>query len=754
MTGKRTASWLLAAALAAAVVLLLLLGYAEGSRSAGLRIGVVLNELEGSLTITFVVPGGPAGRAGFQAGDVVLAVNGEPVHSSQDYDRVAKRFQPRQPISYVVQRGGKTFPVTVVPGVPLEVWPFVGDVLASLAYLALALLVLAQPRQDQRTRLLFAFSAAVALELALPTMPVVGRQAIVTFANVAFYVLSALQFSLELHLVSVLPEQPEWLQRRSYLVPALYTVGLSLAVILALLYTCDFHSWPFATGDTSRLRAGILNTLMPLWAVLVIAVLTRTALTHPEPSGRHRAGLVLLGDTPWAVFIFATTAFNLLERPWPAWMEAVQPFVLLAFPIAVFLAIFRYQLFDIEFVVRKSLIYATVTGTLLLAFYAAVGVGSVLFSQFVGGGASLWVVAIATLILGLLFTPLRQRVQGIVDRRFFPERHAMRQRLTSLAADLASLGKLSLMGKHLVAELRGIFQLDSVTLLVADPKSGILLTLATTKTDLDENFGLSFLLSPDDAGVQMLRRTNRAIAAATLIEQSASLAQRLSGFEVEVMVPVTSRGTVIGLLLLGPKVSGGRYSAEEMELLNLFAHHVASVLENARLFASATFDSLTGLLRREAVLDLLERELQRAIRYDRPLTIGMADLDYFKEVNDRFGHLVGDTLLNRVAQSLQSGLRSTDAVGRYGGEEFLLVLPETDLAGARAVAEKVRSTVERISIPVGKNGVIQVTVSIGLATLRPEQRKAAVSVTELIAEADRELFRAKANGRNRIEPAS
>ncbi len=754
MTGRRTGSWLLATSLVAVVVLLLLLGITEGSRSAGLRIGVVINELERGLEITWVAPGGPAERAGLQSGDLLLTVNGQAVRSNADYDRVAWHFQPRTPIAYLVQRGERTFPVTVVPGVPFEWWPFLGDGVASLVYLALALLVLAQPRQDQRTRLLFAFSTAVSLELALPSVPMVGRQVITTCSTVAFYVLSALQFSLELHLVTVLPEPPDWLRRRRYVVPALYVIGLALAITLALLYTCDFYGWPAATGDTSRVRVWILNTLLPVWAALVVGILTRKALTHPEPSGRQRAGLVLLGNTPWAIYIFATGAYSLLGRPWPDWMTVVQPFILLGFPIAVFLAIFRYQLFDIEFVVRKSLIYATVTGTLLLAFYAAVGVGSVLFSQYVGAGASLWVVAIATLILGLLFTPVRQAVQGVVDRRFFPERHAMRQKLTSLAADLASLGKLPLMGKHLVDELRTIFELDSVTLLVADPKTGILLTLATTKTDLDENFGLSFLLSPDDAGVQMLRRANRAVAAAPLIQRSASLAQRLSGFGVEVMVPVSSRGTVIGLLLLGPKVSGARYSAEELDLLNLFAHHVASVLENARLFASATFDSLTGLLRREAVLDLLERELQRAIRYDRPLTIGMADLDHFKEVNDRFGHLVGDTLLNRVAQSLQSGLRSTDAVGRYGGEEFLIVLPETDLVGARAVAEKVRSTVERISIPGGKNGAIRVTVSIGLATLRPEPRQGAVSTATLIAEADRELFRAKANGRNRIEPAS
>lgn len=754
MTHQRAAARLLAGGLVLVVVALLVLGYCEGWRSAGLRIGVVTNELPSGYEVTGLEPGGPAEVGGLKVGDRILAVNGQAVSDHASYDAAAVRFEPRRPAAFTVTRGGGAAVLTITPGVPVDWKAFTGGAVASLVYLALALLVVAQPRQDVRTKLLFWFAAAVSIELALPSLPVIGREAVTALAALGFYVLSGVQFALELHLVTVLPEPPSWLRRWRLVVPCYYAIGLTVAVLLVLLYTCDFYGWPVVTGDTSEIRGVILTVMLPVWAALVIGILTHKTLMHPEPSGRHRAGLVLLGNTPWALYIFATTAYEAAGRDWPAWAEHGESFILLGFPVAVFFAIFRYHLFDIEFVVRKSLIYATLTGTLLLVFYAAVGAGSVLFSQFVSGGASMWLVAGATLILGLLFTPLRQGLQRLIDQRFFPERHAMRKKLTALAADLAALGKLPLMGRHLVDQLREIFGLRSVTLLVADPKSGILLTLATTKTDLEENFGLSFLLSPDDAGLQMLKRSNRAVPATQLIERSTSLAQRLAGLGVEVVAPVTSRGAVIGLLLLGPKETGARYSAEEMDLLNLFAHHVASVLENARLFASATFDSLTGLLRREAIVDLLERELQRALRYRRPLTVGMADLDHFKETNDRYGHLVGDALLNRVAQALQAGLRSTDAVGRFGGEEFLIVLPETDLAGARAVADKVRSIVEKIAVPVGDAQTIPVTVSIGLATVEHESGEEAASVTSLIAAADRQLYRAKQHGRNRIEPAA
>jgi diguanylate cyclase (GGDEF)-like protein len=177
------------------------------------------------------------------------------------------------------------------------------------------------------------------------------------------------------------------------------------------------------------------------------------------------------------------------------------------------------------------------------------------------------------------------------------------------------------------------------------------------------------------------------------------------------------------------------------------------VFETARLFESATYESLTGLLRREAILEQLERELERAARYHRPLTVAMADLDHFKEVNDRYGHLAGDALLNRVAQVAASGLLSTDAIGRYGGEEFLIVLPETDIAGACAVAEKIRGLVQRASVPMEDGSLAQVTISIGLSTLQDfGPRQSRVTARDLIAAADRSLYEAKNSGRNRIYP--
>jgi two-component system cell cycle response regulator len=258
----------------------------------------------------------------------------------------------------------------------------------------------------------------------------------------------------------------------------------------------------------------------------------------------------------------------------------------------------------------------------------------------------------------------------------------------------------------------------------------------------------------DDPGIDHLRRAGRPLPVEQLAFRSPAFAHH--GPEPDgLAVPLLSQERLIGILVVGRKEGSRRtWPAEELDLMSLLAHHVATVFENARLFESATYEELTGLLRREAILEQLDRELERAARYGRPLTIAMADLDHFKEVNDRHGHLAGDSLLRRMSQILAGGLRSTDWIGRYGGEEFLLVLPETGMEGAVALAEKIRDRVQGTLVPLDDGTPVHVTVSIGLASLDDLVGPGAERVTgrDLIAAADRSLYAAKHAGRNRVFP--
>lgn len=156
-------------------------------------------------------------------------------------------------------------------------------------------------------------------------------------------------------------------------------------------------------------------------------------------------------------------------------------------------------------------------------------------------------------------------------------------------------------------------------------------------------------------------------------------------------------------------------------------------------------DGLTGLYNRRFVIETLAREFSRHQRYGGSLSLIMTDIDYFKKFNDTHGHLAGDEVLRQVSNRLALGLRKADVLGRYGGEEFLILLPETDLAGAAIVAERLRQTIAEQTVSYADKS-LEVAISLGVSQFRTDHE----NHEALIAEADSALYQSKRNGRNQV----
>ena len=156
-------------------------------------------------------------------------------------------------------------------------------------------------------------------------------------------------------------------------------------------------------------------------------------------------------------------------------------------------------------------------------------------------------------------------------------------------------------------------------------------------------------------------------------------------------------------------------------------------------------DTLTGVFTRHHFMALAERELARAIRYAGKMSVMMIDIDRFKSVNDTYGHQVGDRVLKELGLVFWAVLREADIVGRMGGEEFAVILPETELTQTVEVAERLRKAVERTAVPLEHGLPLSVTVSIGIAPFAG----AKTNVDTLLAHADKALYEAKREGRNR-----
>lgn len=165
------------------------------------------------------------------------------------------------------------------------------------------------------------------------------------------------------------------------------------------------------------------------------------------------------------------------------------------------------------------------------------------------------------------------------------------------------------------------------------------------------------------------------------------------------------------------------------------------------LLQMALLDSLTGMHMREFFFSELHREFKRARRHNRPLAVGMIDIDRFKEINDRYGHAVGDEILRQLGDIFREALREGDICGRYGGEEFSIVFPETETKGALMAAERIRAAVEAHTFEVnGINKPLRLTISIGISSMSDYHTDKA----KMLEEADRGLYQAKQEGRNRV----
>ncbi len=171
-----------------------------------------------------------------------------------------------------------------------------------------------------------------------------------------------------------------------------------------------------------------------------------------------------------------------------------------------------------------------------------------------------------------------------------------------------------------------------------------------------------------------------------------------------------------------------------------------AMADKEKLERLANLDSLTGLYNRRATLRKLRELINLANRYKENFSLIMLDIDHFKRVNDRYGHLTGDEVLEKIATLIRRSIRDTDIVGRYGGEEFIIVLPQTNLSSAWVVAERIRSIIEEAEMKDPAGNVFTVTVSQGLSEWERGE-----DVNSLISCADEALYKAKGRGRNRVQ---
>jgi diguanylate cyclase (GGDEF)-like protein len=349
---------------------------------------------------------------------------------------------------------------------------------------------------------------------------------------------------------------------------------------------------------------------------------------------------------------------------------------------------------------------------------------------------------------------LRQQLEGLLHQARLNE--GKMRRFDQLERQLIGARSLLELIDLLLNDYKAAFGIEFVSLALVDPEYEIARLIDIESTESGQYPHLHLL--EDSSRLEKLypHRRNSLLTAFDPAQHQSLFNAPAAAIASIALLPLIRQGELIGSLHLG-SASAERYAADVgTDFLERLSGIVAICLDSAlaqeRLKRAGLTDSLTGVQNRRYFEHRCQVEISQAARHKQPLACLFLDIDKFKRINDKHGHQTGDAVLRSIAGIIQAQLRTSDTIARYGGEEFVTLLPQTAGHYALEIAERIRLAVANTAFRSQAGEALQVTISIGLAMLpmEPGKRDIGSLAEKLVASADKALYQAKHNGRNRV----
>ncbi len=351
---------------------------------------------------------------------------------------------------------------------------------------------------------------------------------------------------------------------------------------------------------------------------------------------------------------------------------------------------------------------------------------------------------------------LRSRMAYLLEQA--ERNHSIMTRHQAFDLQIVGAGSFQELVSTIFCTLPVISELDTVTLSLVDPDADIYTVMSKLGVDYEALQDLSFCEHASELGFEHVegRRPRPLLGPYAPSQHCAQFPHPPAGLQTVALVPLLRNMRLIGSLNLGSKDASRFTPALGTDFLEHMGSIIAICLENVISNEMLKFigltDALTGVYNRRYIDRRLVEEIARARRQGYRISCMYIDIDHFKKVNDSVGHGGGDDVLREVASRIKAELRISDALGRFGGEEFVVLLIDAGLESASMVAQRIRNSVAVTPVDLSGGGHVSVTVSIGVATLDDFERDHAIEgvAQDLVAQADTALYRAKADGRNRV----
>lgn len=545
-----------------------------------------------------------------------------------------------------------------------------------------------------------------------------------------------------MHMAGSIPGKNPLLSRYPTFVPAAYIAGALLVVLFTFAYLNEQIGWiPALRIDQERLDSVLRNSVILNYAfagTIGLTLLGYAGFSDPLDAGRRQAWVVFAGLVPWTLNLIIMISLPGYAASQTG--ELISELTILLCPLSLFISIARYRLFEVSSALRRALVYGGSFGLVLGAITLGVQAVAELAEQAVGGPLSGWSTILVLLVCGMAAQPLFAAFTQAIEKRLFSERLKLEALRRDLIGLLAREHTVDGMSQRLVQQLSSALNDAHVTLLMLDANGDFYRGRATTLSSV--NLPVLPAAWLNTWGAELTHGTG---FDRQLSSEMTGLRATLDTAMADSILPVTLDRRPIGLMLVGHS-NGWHMEPADRELLNDIMRQASAMLENVRLLDLASNDPLTRLPRRHVAEERIAHELERSARTGAPLCLAMADIDHFKVVNDSYGHAAGDLVLQSVAQTLSQATRRIDLIARWGGEEFLMVFPETDAGGAERHAEALRAAVEGRAVAIGERA-LNVTISLGVCDI---SRLDQPTVESAVACVDKALYHAKQSGRNRV----